>query len=68
NRFVPLGLILLAPITLNIAVFHFVLTPGHDIGISIFVVAANMFLAWCYGSAFAGVLAPKTPIRFAANQ
>ncbi|MEM9068144.1 MAG: DoxX family protein [Myxococcota bacterium] len=68
NRFVPLGLLLLAPITLNIALFHFVLTPGHDIGISIFVVAANVFLAWAYRSAWRGVLSARTPIGNASAE
>ncbi|MEM1416296.1 MAG: DoxX family protein [Myxococcota bacterium] len=67
NRFVPLALLLLAPVAINIALFHFVLTPGHDVGISVFVLAAPAFLAWAYRSAWAGVLTPRTPIGAPAN-
>ena len=62
NRFVPLALVLIAPVAINIALFHFVLTPGHDVGISIFVLVAPLFLAWAYRSAWVHVLSPTTPI------
>ena len=45
GRFVPLGLLLLAPIVVNIAAFHIFLTPG-DIGMSAVFVAMLAFLGY----------------------
>jgi len=46
GRFVPLALVLLAPISVNIFLFHAVLSPG--LGLPLFIVAAQLFLAWFY--------------------
>ncbi len=55
NRFVPLAIAILGPITLNIFLFHSVLTPPNPI--SIFVLAANIFLAIAYKDSFKGIFA-----------
>jgi hypothetical protein len=51
NRFVPLSLILLAPVTVNIVLFHAVLSPG--LGMPLAMVAAQVFLAWAHRDAYA---------------
>ena len=55
NRFVPLAIAILGPITLNIFLFHSILTPPNPI--SIFVLAANIFLAIAYKESFKGIFA-----------
>lgn len=55
GRLVPLALTLLAPIIVNIALFHFVLTPGQ-VGMPVVLVALEVFLAWAYRDSFRGVL------------
>lgn len=54
NRFVPLALTLLAPITVNILLFHAVLAPG--VGLPLLLIAAQLFLAYSHASAFAPIL------------
>ena len=54
NRFVPLALTLLAPISINILLFHVVLAPAP--GLALFIIAAQLFLAWAHREAFRGVL------------
>jgi uncharacterized membrane protein YphA (DoxX/SURF4 family) len=55
GRFVPLALIILAPIMLNIFAFHLFLVPD-----GIFMASAlglmQVFLAWAYRDSFAAVL------------
>ncbi len=58
NRFVPLGLLLLAPVIVNIVAFHAALEPA-GMGMSIVLVALELALAWAYRDAFRGVLAAK---------
>jgi uncharacterized membrane protein YphA (DoxX/SURF4 family) len=57
GRFVPLALVLLAPIVVNIAAFHIFLTPG-EAGMSIVLTFLLAFLGWTYRSSFSGVLNP----------
>jgi len=57
NRFVPLALTLLAPIVVNIAAFHLVLAPNP--AMVVFLLAAEIYLAWSYRDAFRGVLAAR---------
>lgn len=45
--FVPLSLVLLMPITLNIALFHVFLSP-EGIGLTVLVLVLHLFLAWRY--------------------
>lgn len=54
GRFVPLALVLLAPITVNIFLFHAVLSPG--LGLPLFIVGAQLFLAWFHRDAYRPLL------------
>lgn len=58
--YVPLALVLLAPIVLNIVLFHVFLAP-EALPIAIVVLALELFLAWSYRDAFSGVLRARTP-------
>ncbi|MCP4200973.1 MAG: DoxX family membrane protein [bacterium] len=57
GRWVPLALTVLAPVVLNIVLFHVFLEPSPDgLFVPILSVALGVFLARSYGSSFAGVL------------
>jgi uncharacterized membrane protein YphA (DoxX/SURF4 family) len=55
GRFVPLALVLLAPVIVNIALFHVVLAPVN-MGLVVVLLVLEVYLAWAYRDAFAGVL------------
>jgi uncharacterized membrane protein YphA (DoxX/SURF4 family) len=55
GRFLPLGLILLAPVSVNILLFHSFLEPS-GVGMAIFIIAMQLFLAWSYRDSYSGVL------------
>jgi len=55
GRFLPLGLILLAPVSVNILLFHTFLDPA-GLGMAIFIVVMQLFLAWAYRDSYSGVL------------
>lgn len=55
GRFVPLALALLAPMVVNILLFHIFLEPS-GIVIAIIVVAAEIGLAWAYRDRFRPML------------
>jgi len=55
GRFLPLGLILLAPVSVNILLFHIFLEPA-GMGMAIFIVVMQLFLAWAYRDSYGGVL------------
>ena len=54
GQFVPLALTLLAPIVVNIALFHTVLAPNY--GLVVFMLALEIFVAWSYRGAFRPML------------
>ena len=56
NRFVPLALALLAPVIVNIILFHLFLAPS-SIPPAIVVLGLELFLAWRYRAAFRSMLA-----------
>lgn len=56
GRFVPLALAMLAPMVVNILLFHVFLAP-QGTGMAIGVVAAELYLAWAYRGAFRPMLA-----------
>jgi uncharacterized membrane protein YphA (DoxX/SURF4 family) len=58
GRFVPLALTVLAPVLLNIVLFHAFLFPSA-IAIPLVFTVAELYLAWCYRSAFKPVLAAR---------
>jgi hypothetical protein len=58
GRFVPLALVILAPIIVNIFMVHLFL-DRTGLPIAIFVVIAAAFLAYCYREAFRPLLRSK---------
>lgn len=61
NRFVPLALALIAPVVVNIFLFHFFLDRS-GLPVAIVVLAIEIFLAWSYRGAYRGMLgARNTP-------
>jgi hypothetical protein len=58
NRFVPLALTVLAPITINIVLFHLALAPAGA-AIAVVLLALHLYTAWTRRASFAGVLATK---------
>lgn len=56
GRFVPLALVLLAPILVNIVFFH-VFLDMKGIGLGAFFTVLEIFLAWAYRDSFKSVLA-----------
>jgi uncharacterized membrane protein YphA (DoxX/SURF4 family) len=51
NRFVPLALVLLAPIIVNIVAFHALLEKA-DLAIPVLVAVFEVFLMWVYRAAY----------------
>jgi len=58
GRFVPLVLAVLAPIVINIFLFHGFLAPA-GIPLAIVVLALELFLAWSYRSVYRPMLAAR---------
>ena len=58
NCFVPLALVLLAPVIVNIVLFHIYLAPS-GIPMAMVVAGLELFLAWRFRGAFLAVLAFK---------
>jgi hypothetical protein len=59
NRFVPLALVVLAPVVLNIVAFHLWLLPSGT-GLSLVLAALTFYLAWAHRQAYAPLLAART--------
>jgi uncharacterized membrane protein YphA (DoxX/SURF4 family) len=58
NRFVPLALVILAPVIVNIVLFHAFLSPDGSL-IALVVVALELFLAWSHRRAYLLLLRPR---------
>ncbi len=56
GRFVPLGLALLAPVVMNILLFHLFLAPS-GIPVALVVVVLEGFLLFVYRASFMGIFA-----------
>lgn len=54
GRFVPLALTALAPVVVNVVLFHVLLAPS--VPIAAFLLGSEIYLAWVYRSAFVGLL------------
>lgn len=63
--FVPLALVLLAPVLINIAAFHLFLAPGNFLVVGL-ALAAELYLAWTHRAAFAPLVASRQ-VRDAAR-
>src|SRR2546430_13289722 len=57
GRFVPLGLVLLAPVIVNIDLVHILMEPS-GLPMAAVVSILLVFLIWRYRDAFAGILRP----------
>ncbi len=60
NRFVPLALLIIAPVVINIAAFHLFYAPS-GLAVPVFMIAAQIFIAWQHRAAFATVLTARQP-------
>jgi uncharacterized membrane protein YphA (DoxX/SURF4 family) len=58
NRFVPLALVVIAPVIVNIVAFHVFLEPSGTV-IALVVLALESFLLWQHRSAFRAILTPR---------
>lgn len=58
NRFVPLALVVLAPIVLNILAFHLWLVPSGT-GLSVVLLSIELYLAWVYRAAYTPLLTAR---------
>ena len=58
GRFVPLALVIIAPVIINIFMVHLFLDRS-GLPVAIFLVLAEIFLAYYYKDAFAPLLTPK---------
>jgi putative oxidoreductase len=57
GRFVPLGLLLLAPVIVNIDLVHILLDPS-GLPMAVVISILLIFLVWRYREAFKGILSP----------
>jgi uncharacterized membrane protein YphA (DoxX/SURF4 family) len=64
GRFVPFALTILAPVIVNIVLFHLVLAPPNPI--TFLVPIAEIYLAYAYRDAFRGVLSANAKPAAAA--
>ena len=60
GRLVPLGLVMLTPVAVNIALFEIFLVGQPGLGVAL--TGLCIFLVWAYRSHFAGVFAVKPRI------
>jgi hypothetical protein len=59
NRFVPLALVVIAPVIVNIFAFHAFLDPSGIVIAGVLVVI-ELYLAWTYRSAYRPLFASRT--------
>ena len=62
---VPLGLLLLAPVIVNIVGFHLFVAP-NGLGLALVVAALELFLAWTHRDAFRPLLSSSASVVGAA--
>lgn len=58
NRFVPLALVVLAPVVVNIVAFHAFLAPT-GLGMTVVIVGLQLYLAWNYRSTYRPLLTAR---------
>ena len=58
NRFVPLALVLIAPVVVNIIGFHVFLAPA-GIGPGVVALVLEIYLVWAYRNSYRSMLAPR---------
>ena len=57
GRFVPLGLVLLAPVIVNIVLVHVLMDPS-GLPMAVVISLLELFLIWRYRDAFAPIFRP----------
>jgi uncharacterized membrane protein YphA (DoxX/SURF4 family) len=62
GRFVPLALTLLAPVMLNILLFHATVAP-EGMGLAIVLTVLELYLAYTYRDAYRPLFQARTPIH-----
>jgi uncharacterized membrane protein YphA (DoxX/SURF4 family) len=62
GRFVPLALVVLAPVIVNIVAFHVFLAPA-GIGLAMVVLGLELYLAWVYRAAFRPLLQSRPSVE-----
>lgn len=67
NRFVPLALVIVAPLLVNIAAFHLFYAPS-GLGVAAVLLGAELSLAWKHRSAFAPMLVARAAVTPQARQ
>lgn len=60
NRFVPLALVVLAPVVVNIVAVHLVLAPSGLV-MALVVLGLQLYLAWVHRAAFRPLLTARSP-------
>jgi uncharacterized membrane protein YphA (DoxX/SURF4 family) len=66
GRFVPLALALLAPVLVNILLYHLFLAPGPaGLALPLLLLGTELYLAWSYRHVFAPMLASRVEPRAA---
>ena len=58
NRFVPLALVIIAPVVINITAFHLFYAPS-GLAVPVLMIAAQIYVAWQHRAAFAPVLTAR---------
>jgi uncharacterized membrane protein YphA (DoxX/SURF4 family) len=61
NRFVPLALVVLAPVVVNIVAFHAFLAPT-GLGMIAVIVVLQLYLAWNYRSTYRPLLTARAKV------
>ena len=59
NRFVPLALTLLAPVTVNIVLFHATLEPASTLALPLVIVGLQLYLAWVHRAAYSALFVSR---------
>jgi uncharacterized membrane protein YphA (DoxX/SURF4 family) len=66
GRFVPLSLVLIAPVLVNIVLYHLLLAPGAEgLALPLLLLGTELYLAWSYRHVFAPLLEPRVQPRAA---
>ncbi len=62
NRLVPLALVILAPVTVNILLFHLLLDPAHILP-ALGIAAGHLLLLLAYRRYYRGILSAQAPVK-----
>jgi len=58
NRFVPLAMVILAPIVVNIVAFH-VFIDRMGLPVALVLLAIHVYLMWCYRKAYVALFVSR---------